>query len=60
MEESKSFEYTGSTELQLDYDGKAKILLPGQSYKLVPNAYIEGLIAQGILVEKQQPQTDKK
>lgn len=38
--------------ISFDYEGKEKIMLPGESYTLESNSYIDGLEAQGRLLLK--------
>lgn len=43
------YKYNGDLPLTFDYEGKEKILLPGQTYELENNTYIDGLIGRGVL-----------
>lgn len=51
---------TSGRVIQFDYEGKDKILLPGQSYDLENNPYIDGLIGNGLLIEAETPEVETK
>ena len=51
---------TSDRVLQFDYEGKEKILLPGQSYELDKSPYIDGLIGNGMLTAVETPEAQSE
>lgn len=50
--------YTGVFPRTFDYEGGEKTILPGHSYELEINPYIEGLIGIGDLEPEAEPKAE--
>lgn len=52
------FKVLSSQPIRFELEGEEKILLPGVTYTLTENPYIDGLNAQGLLERKEDANTE--